>query len=79
MLGKDKCEGSSHFLRVKIPNGRLNAEQFKVIAYLSEKYGRSYAEITDRQNIQLHWIEDQNAQEIFQPLEAIGFSTDHGG
>ena len=79
VLGYDKREGSSHFLRIKIPNGRLSAEQFKVIAGLAEAYGRGYAEITDRQNIQLHWIEPQDAQEIFSKLDTIGFSTDHGG
>ncbi len=79
VLGRDKCEGSSHFLRIKIPNGRLNAEQFKSIASLAETYGRGYAEITDRQNLQLHWIEYQDAQDIFAKLDKIGFSTDHGG
>ena len=79
VLGKDKCEGSSHFLRIKIPNGRLNAEQFKAIADLSKAYGRGYAEITDRQNLQLHWVEYEKALEIFTKLDKIGFSTDHGG
>ncbi len=79
VLGKDKCEGSSHFLRIKIPNGRLTYTQFKAIAELSRSYGRGYAEITDRQNLQLHWIELQNALDIFAKLDLIGFSTDHGG
>ena len=79
VLGKDKCEGSNHFLRIKIPNGRLTADQFREIANLSQEYGKGYAEITDRQNIQLHWIDSQNALNIFSRLEKIGFSTDHGG
>ena len=79
VLGKDKCEGSSHFLRIKIPNGRLTAEQFRLIADLAEDYGRGYAEITDRQNLQLHWVESDKALEVFRKLDALGFSTDHGG
>jgi len=79
VLGKEKCDGSSHFLRIKIPNGRLNVDQFKEIASLSKEYGRGYAEITDRQNVQLHWIDPQNALAIFSRLQKIGFSTDHGG
>lgn len=79
VLGKDKCQGSERFLRIKIPNGRLNAAQFRAIAELSQTYGRGYAEITDRQNIQLHWIDPKNAQAIFIRLNEIGFSTDHGG
>ena len=50
VLGNDKCEGSNHFLRIKIPNGRLTADQFGEIANLSQEYGKGYAEITDRQN-----------------------------
>jgi sulfite reductase (ferredoxin) len=53
--------------------------QFRAIADLSQTYGKGYAEITDRQNIQLHWIDPQNAQAIFTKLDSIGFSTDHGG
>jgi sulfite reductase (ferredoxin) len=79
VLGKDKCEGSSNFLRIKIPNGRLSTHQLREITALSTTYGRSYAEITDRQNIQLHWIEPQNAVDIFKRLEVIGLCTDHGG
>lgn len=79
VLGKDKCEGSTRFLRIKIPNGKVTAEQFKAIAALSKEYGRGYAEITDRQNIQLHWVDPEKALEIFPKLDAIGFSTDHGG
>ena len=36
VLGKDKCEGSNHFLRIKIPNGRLTADQFREVASLSQ-------------------------------------------
>ncbi len=79
VLGKDKCEGSNHFLRIKIPNGRLTSDQFREIATLSKEYGRGYAEITGRQNIQLHWIDSQDALNIFSRLEKLGFSTDHGG
>lgn len=79
VLGKDKCEGSTRFLRIKIPNGRVTAQQFKEIACLSKDYGRGYAEITDRQNLQLHWVEPEKALEIFTKLDEIGFSTDHGG
>ena len=79
VLGKDKCEGSNHFLRIKTPNGRLTADHFREIANLSQEYGKGYAEITDRQNIHLHWIDSQKALNIFSRLEKIGFSTDHGG
>jgi len=78
-LGRDSGEGSTHFLRIKIPNGMLTAEQFRRIGQLAERYGRGYAEITDRQDIQLHWIESEDALEIFTKLKEIGFTTDKCG
>ena len=78
-LGSEKGEGSKHFLRIKIPNGILTTQQFRKIADLSEKYGRKYAEITDRQDIQLHWIEAEDAPAIFGVLQGLGFTTDKCG
>lgn len=78
-LGRDRAEGSQHFLRVKIPNGIVTTEQFRQIAFLSEKYGRGYAEITDKQDLQLHWIESEDAINIFTKLKSIGFTTDRCG
>src|SRR5438105_533382 len=48
-------EDGFFMLRVKIPNGDLTSHQLRTIADLSEKYGRSLADITDRQNVQYHW------------------------
>lgn len=59
-------------LRVKIPNGDLTSRQLKVIAGLSEKYGQSLADITDRQNIQLHWLRIEDIAPINYELEKIG-------
>ena len=78
-LGRDRAEGSQHFLRVKIPNGIVTTEQFRQIALLAEKYGKSYAEITDKQDIQLHWIKSEDAIDIFTQLKSIGFTTDRCG
>jgi len=62
-------------------NSKRQANLWTIQRYsrLSKAYGRGYAEITDRQNLQLHWIQSEKASEIFSKLDAIGFSTDHGG
>jgi sulfite reductase beta subunit-like hemoprotein len=75
-LGKDDGKGSSHFLRIKIPGGMTNWKDLKKIAELSDNYGKGYAEITDRQNIQLHWINPDEAIEIFEELYKMGYTTD---
>lgn len=78
-LGRDRAEGSNNFLRVKIPNGIVTTAQFREIASIAEKYGKGYAEITDKQNIQIHWIQFEEAIDIFKKLKSIGFTTDRCG
>ncbi len=71
--------GSLHFLRLKVPGGFLTTKQFRGVAELAEEYGRSRAEITDRQDIQLHWIDAADALEIFSKMDELGFTTDMCG
>jgi hypothetical protein len=72
-LGRDSnplnTTDSLHFLRFKVPGGFLNSKQLRGIAELTRSYSRSQAEITNRQDIQLHWIEGQDALEIFSVME----------
>lgn len=81
-IGRDEPlseRGSSHFLRIKVPGGRLTAEQLLGIAELAQKYSRGIGEVTDRQDIQLHWVEAEDALEIFQRMDELGFTTDMCG
>src|SRR3984885_15480836 len=43
-------------VRIRIPNGFLRADQLRTIAQLTERHARSIADLTVRQNIQLHWV-----------------------
>lgn len=78
-LGRDRGLGSRHFLRIKVLAGALTSKQFREIAQMADDYSRGYAEITDRQNIQLHWVEGKDAPEAFARLEKLGFTTDKCG
>jgi sulfite reductase (ferredoxin) len=65
-----------HFmLRVRIDGGRLTTAQLRAIGEVSETYARGSADITDRQNIQLHWIRIEDVPAIWEKLEAVGLST----
>ncbi|MBO8183372.1 MAG: nitrite/sulfite reductase [Archaeoglobus sp.] len=75
-LGKENGNGSTHFLRIKIPGGVLKHKNLIEIAELADEFGRGYAEITTRQDIQLHWINPDEAIEIFERLYRMGFTTD---
>ena len=78
-IGRDDGEGSLHFVRIKIPGGILTSEQFREIARLALKYSRGVAEITDREDIQLHWIRAEDSIEIFSKMDEMGLTTDMCG
>jgi sulfite reductase (ferredoxin) len=62
-------------LRIRIPNGLLTTEQVRVVASISHELGNGVADITVRQNIQLHWIRIESLPEIFERLQAVGLRT----
>jgi sulfite reductase (ferredoxin) len=62
-------------MRVRIDGGRLTTEQLRVIGEISETCARGTADVTDRQNIQFHWIRIEDVPAIWQKLEAVGLST----
>ncbi len=78
-LGRDRGLGSKHFLRIKVLAGALTSKQFREIAQMADDYSRGYAEITNRQDIQLHWVQGKDAPEAFARLEKLGFTTDKCG
>ncbi len=62
-------------MRIRIDGGQLDHDQLRVIAEVSRRYARGTADVTDRQNIQLHWVEIENVPAIWEALEAVGLST----
>jgi sulfite reductase (ferredoxin) len=68
-------KASEYFMmRIGLPNGLLTAHQLHVIADVTAKYARGVADITTRQNIQLHWLTIEALPEIVDALTAIGLS-----
>jgi sulfite reductase (ferredoxin) len=66
---------SDYFMmRIGIPNGIVSASQLRAIGALTRKYARNLADITVRQNIQLHWLTIESLPEIVDALDAIGRS-----
>ncbi|WP_158862166.1 nitrite/sulfite reductase [Leifsonia sp. AG29] len=74
-LEPHELEDEYFMLRVRIDGGQLTTEQLRVIAGISTEFGRDTADLTDRQNIQLHWIRVEDVPEIWRRLEAVGLST----
>jgi sulfite reductase (ferredoxin) len=75
VLEPHELDDEYFMLRVRVDGGQLSVEQLRTIAEISSTYARDTADITDRQNIQLHWIRIEDVPAIWQKLEAVGLST----
>jgi sulfite reductase (ferredoxin) len=62
-------------VRIRIPNGLLTSSQTRAIAELSERYARGIADITVRQNIQLHWVTVESLPDLIETLWSSGLTT----
>jgi len=75
VLEPHELEDEYFMLRVRIDGGELGLAQLRTIAEISREFGRDSADITDRQNIQLHWIRVEDMPEIWRRLDAVGLDT----
>ena len=71
----EELEDEFFMMRIRIDGGAMTTEQVRAIAWASERYGRDVADITDRQNVQLHWIRIEDVPAIFKRIESVGLTT----
>jgi len=74
-LEPEELDDRYFMLRVRIDGGQLDYDQLTTIADISRRYARGTADVTDRQNIQLHWIQIEDVPAIWEALEGVGLST----
>ncbi len=77
--------GDAFMMRVKVPGGRLTADQAREIGIAAEAYGEGpddspvfgnrYADITTRQTIQIHWIRIADVPRIWERFADVGLTT----
>jgi sulfite reductase (ferredoxin) len=75
VLEPHELDDEYFMLRIRIDGGQLTTQQLRVIADVSTTYARDTADITDRQNVQLHWVRIEDVPAIWSRLEAVGLST----
>ncbi|MGI8426284.1 MAG: nitrite/sulfite reductase [Actinomycetota bacterium] len=75
MVEPHELEDEFFMLRVRIAGGLMTSDQLRKIAWISERFGRDVADITDRQNVQLHWIRIEDVPRIFEALEEVGLTS----
>ena len=71
----DVIEDSYFMLRIRCDGGALNLEQLRTMAQISTEFARDTADISDRENLQIHWVEVEHVPEIWRRLEAVGLQT----
>ncbi len=78
VIGGKNGEGKAlpfFMVRIRIPNGLLQSHQLRTIADVTEKYARGTADLTVRQNIQLHWVTIEGLPEVLDALWRAGLTT----
>jgi sulfite reductase (ferredoxin) len=70
-----EIEDPYFMMRVRIPGGQLEADQLRAVAGIAKEYGRDLADVTDRQNVQFHWIAIEDIPAIWARLEEVGLSS----
>ena len=74
-LSEEELDDRYFMMRVRSDGALLSAEALRTLGSISSDFARGTADITDRQNIQYHWIDIANVPEIWDRLEAVGLST----
>src|SRR5262245_15957358 len=65
----------AQMLRIKIPQGILDAAQLGAVADVAERYSRGFAHITTRQNFQLHFVKLHDVELAMRRVAEAGLTT----
>ncbi|MBB1157341.1 MULTISPECIES: nitrite/sulfite reductase [Amycolatopsis] len=75
LLEPEELDDRYFMMRVRIDGGALTTEQLRVVGEISREHARDTADISDRQNVQYHWIEIEDVPSIWSRLENVGLTT----
>jgi sulfite reductase (ferredoxin) len=75
ILEPEELDDEYFMLRIRIDGGQLDLDQLRAVANISQRYARDTADLTDRQNVQLHWVEIESMPAIWRELESVGLYT----
>jgi sulfite reductase (NADPH) hemoprotein beta-component len=67
--------GDAQMLRVKIPQGVLDAAQLEALADVADRYSRGFGHITTRQNFQFHFMKLHDVELAMRRLAEAGLTT----
>ena len=75
--GKDNFELHDNYfmMRIRFDGGISSPERARVVGEISREFARGTVDLTDRQNIQLHWVRIEDVPRIWEKLDTVGLST----
>ncbi len=71
----DLLEAKYFMMRVRSDGKALSAAALRTLGQISAEFARDTADISDRENLQMHWIEIENVPEIWRRLADVGLQT----
>ncbi|KQY64177.1 MULTISPECIES: nitrite/sulfite reductase [unclassified Nocardioides] len=74
-LEEEELDDKFFMMRVRSDGNLLSAEALRVLGGISTDFARNTADVTDRQNIQYHWIDIKSVPEIWERLSTVGLDT----
>ena len=71
----DILEAKYFMMRVRCDGGALTTAALRTVGEISTEFARDTADISDRENVQYHWIQIEDVPEIWERLAAVGLQT----
>jgi sulfite reductase (ferredoxin) len=68
-------EAKYFMMRVRCDGGALSAAALRTLGEISTEFGRDTADISDRENVQYHWIQIEDVPQIWRRLAEAGLQT----
>jgi sulfite reductase (ferredoxin) len=74
-LAEEELDDRYFMLRVRSDGALLSPDAVRVLGSIGQRFARDTADVTDRENIQYHWIDIENVPQIWEELETVGLNT----
>lgn len=71
----DILEAKYFMMRVRCDGGALTAAGLRTLGEISTEFARDTADISDRENVQYHWIRIEDVPQIWAKLAGVGLQT----
>src|SRR5262245_38862488 len=75
MLAEEELDDEYFMMRVRTDGALLPSQTVRALGTIGVDFARDTADITDRENIQYHWIRIEDVPTVWERLEAGGLST----